>query len=154
MDGSLWSSLIRNCKRPTLTCVKDSFYKYVDEGIESPEDIEFGGFMKLTRNSLIFDNTTSTNTSENEASGKSDDGPLGDMAKTLRKKMINFLMSHDVQLQLPQTLFDGAVFKISPRSLDEDGALVNLDILPNNQVWNPNGEGRIFFKKLSEFRNF
>lgn len=151
-DGSLWSSLIRNCKQPTLACVQESFYKYVDDGIESPEDIDFGGFMKFTRNSVIFENTLN-NTNENETSGKSRDGPLGDIAKSLSKKMVKFMMSHDVQLQLPETFFDGAVFKISPRSLNEDGALVNLDIIPNH-VWNSNGEGRIFFKKLSKFHNF
>lgn len=148
VDDSFLSSLIRNCKRPTLSCVQENFYKYVDEGIESREDIDFGGFVKFTRNSLVCDNTT-----ESEVSGKSDDGPLGDIARMLRRKMVKFMMSHDVQLQLPQTFFDGAVFKISPRSLDEDGALISLDVLPNNQVWNPNGEGRIFFKKLSKFRN-
>lgn len=148
-DGSLWYSLVQNCKRPTLSCIQDSFYKYVDAGIESPDDIEFGGFMRFTRNSILYDNSTINNTVDEERA-KSDDGPLGDMAKTLRNKMVKFMMSHDVQLQLPQTFFDGAIFKISPRSLGENGALVNLDILPN-QVWNPNGEGRIFFKKLSKF---
>lgn len=151
-DGSLWSTLIQNCKRPTLSCIQDSFYKYVDDGIDTADDINFGGFVRLTRNSLVLDNNTINNTIEEKSSGKSEDGPLGDMAKTLRKKIVNFMISHDVQLQLPQTLFDGAIFKISPRSLSEDGALVNLDILPN-QVWNPNGQGRIFFKKLSKFRN-
>lgn len=151
-DDSLWTSLIRNCKRPTLSCVQESFYRYVDDGLDSPNDIELGGFVKLSRNSLTFDNTIS-NTTEDESSAKSDDGPLGDIARTLRNKMVKFVMSHDVQLQLPETYFDGAIFKISPRSLSEDGALINLDILPNNQVWNPNGEGRIFFKKLSKCRN-
>lgn len=150
-DGSLWSSLVRNCKRPTLSCIQENFYKYVDDGIESPDDIEFGGFMRLTRNSLLFDNTIN-NTIEDKLSGRSEDGPLGDMAKTLRNKMVKFMLSHDVQLQLPQTFFDGAIFQISPKSLGENGALVNLDILPN-QISNPNGEGRIFFKKLSKFRN-
>lgn len=151
-DGSLWASLVRNCKRPTLSCIQDSFYKYVDNGIESTSDIDLGGYMRLTRNSVLYDNAVNNTIEEERSSGKSDEGPLGDMARALRNKMIKFMMSHDVQLQLPQTFFDGAIFKISPRSLGEDGALINLDILPN-QVWNSNGEGRIFFKKLSKFRN-
>lgn len=150
-DGSLWSSLIRNCKRPTLSCIQDSFYKYVDDGITSSDDIDVGGFMKLSRNSVVLENTINS-TIDEKSFGKSSDGPLGDMAKTLRSKMMKFMMSHDIKLQLPETFFDGAIFKISPRSINEDGALVNLDILPN-PVWNSNGEGRIFLKKLSKFYN-
>lgn len=77
------------------------------------------------------------------------ESPIEEVTDALYDKGVGFMMTHDVELKLPDMLFDGAVLKISPRSLEGSGALVHLDLQPRTEV-NENGQGRIFFKKISK----
>nr|CAD7434146.1 unnamed protein product [Timema monikensis] len=62
----------------------------------------------------------------------------------LYDKGIRFVMNHDLQFQLPDTL-GGALVRISPRALEQDGgALLKVEM---NPAKTNAGEGRIFFKK-------
>lgn len=55
------------------------------------------------------------------------------------------MMTHDLDLKMPEMLFDSSTFRISPRSIEGNGAIVKIEFLPKEQ-----GDGRLFFKKISE----
>lgn len=61
-------------------------------------------------------------------------------------------MTHDIQLQLPDILFNGATFRISPRSFEGNGALVKLELTPKTS--DTLETGRIFFKKISKLTQY
>lgn len=77
------------------------------------------------------------------------ESPIEEVTDALYDKGVNFMMTHDLELRLPEMFFDGATLKVSPRAIEGSGALVHLDLLPKTEV-QQNGEGRIFFKKISE----
>lgn len=39
-------------------------------------------------------------------------------------------MTHDMELRMPEMMFDGATVRISPRSFEGNGALVHFEIVP------------------------
>lgn len=65
-------------------------------------------------------------------------------------KVRNFMMSHNMELQMPDMMFDGATFRITPRGFEGDGALVKLEMIPR-EVDENRPTGRILFKKISKF---
>lgn len=78
------------------------------------------------------------------------DSPLEEVTDSLYGKFRNFMMTHNLELKLPDMFFDGATFKISPRSIEGDGALVKLEFIPKDLA-DTIGSGRIFLKKISKF---
>lgn len=149
-SDALWGTILRGCKRPTLSCIQNNVYSYLYDSIDHPKNLDFG-FLTLTKNSVEYDepNVEIIEAASNETNLESDARSLEDFSGVLRNRMVKFLMTHDMEVQLPDMFFDGGVFRISPRSFDGDGTLVKLDIL-RSDVKNPNGEGRIFLKKLSK----
>lgn len=70
--------------------------------------------------------------------------PLEEITNALRQKTMKFLATRDYDVQLPEFFFHGANFKISPREIDANGALVRIDFAPK-PVHN---QGRLLFKKI------
>ncbi|XP_043472591.1 uncharacterized protein LOC122505174 [Leptopilina heterotoma] len=70
--------------------------------------------------------------------------PLEEITNALREKAIKFLATRDYAIQMPELFFEGANFKISPRKIDANGALVRIDFAPKNI----DNTGRLFFKKI------
>lgn len=70
--------------------------------------------------------------------------PLGEIVNALRRKAVKFLSTRNYEVQLPRFFFEGATVKISPREIDESGALLRVDF-GTHEV---EEQGRIF-KKLS-----
>lgn len=60
------------------------------------------------------------------------------------------MMTHDLELKMPEMLFDGATFRVTPRGFEGDGALVKLEMIPK-EIDENRPTGRIFFKKISKF---
>lgn len=153
IGSALWDTFLGDCKRPSFACVRKTFDHYLDDTFNYPNDIDFGGYLKLTKNKFHFDESNQIEelqTNEtNVESGSRLLSSLDEMSGTFRSKLVKFMMTHDVELQLPEILFDGGVFRISPRSIEGDGTIVKLNILPG-QLTNTNGEGRILLKKLSK----
>lgn len=150
LSDALWGTILRGCKRPTLSCIQNNVYSYLYDSFDYPKDVDFG-FLTLTKNAVEYvePKVEIVQAASNETNLESDARAMEDFPGVLRERMVKFLMTHDVELQLPDVFFDGGVFRISPRSFDGDGTLVKLDIL-RGDVKNPNGEGRIFLKKLSK----
>lgn len=76
--------------------------------------------------------------------------PLEEITSALREKAVKFLATRDYQVQLPDFFFEGSTVKISPREVDERGALIRVDFGERALE----SEGRIFFKKISKLRQF
>ncbi|XP_015585281.1 uncharacterized protein LOC107263012 [Cephus cinctus] len=72
--------------------------------------------------------------------------PLEEVTSALRGKAIKFLATRDYEIQLPEFFFEGSTVKISPREVDESGALVRLDFGQRGL----SNEPRIF-KKIKKF---
>lgn len=151
-SDALWGAILRGCKRPTLSCMQNNVYSYLYDSFDYPKDVDLG-FLTLTKNSVEYEEpkVEIMQAASNETDLESGARDFGDVSDALRKKMVKFMMTHNVEVQLPEMFFAGGVFRISPRSFDGDGTLVKLDLLPG-EVKNPNGEGRIFIKKLSKSR--
>lgn len=74
------------------------------------------------------------------------ESPLEEIANALRRKTVKFLSTRNYELQLPQFFFEGATVKISPREIDENGALLRVDFGTEGVE---EQQGRIF-KKISK----
>lgn len=78
--------------------------------------------------------------------------PLEEVTDALSGKGVDFLMTHNMELRMPDMMFDGATIKISPRSFEGNGALLHFEIVPAAKKVQE--AGRILFKplkKLSEY---
>lgn len=71
--------------------------------------------------------------------------PLEEVTTALHDKAIKFLATRDYEVQLPSFFFEGATIKLSPKEVDEDGALIRVDFKQKAIT----EQGRIF-KKISK----
>lgn len=154
--NDLWSSLLKYCMPPTFNCVRNNIYAYLKRTLDYPSDIQFTSFLKFPRNTINYgkaalfeENINETNEDINQTPTFNDSTPLEEMSRSLTENTKRFFMTHDVELQLPETFFMGTTIKVSPRSFEDHGALVKLEIDPKS-IKDPIGEGRIFIKKISK----
>lgn len=163
--NELWHGLFRDCKkRVTFSCIQKNAYTYLDNAfIERDNIIVFDG-LTLTKNNITYDTCSKTenrndvrenlvdvDTSECENKAEetedrkfADESPLEEITNALRRKTVKFLSTRNYEIQLPKFFFEGATMKISPREIDENGALLRIDFGTDVQE-----QGRIF-KKISK----
>ncbi|KAL3267849.1 hypothetical protein HHI36_006990 [Cryptolaemus montrouzieri] len=150
-----WKTLFKKCKDPSVKCVDKNIYKFLNQVLEFPRDYSVTNFLKFVKNSVNYtqiENGYEDSKSESEEStGKSFDGTesVNELSRTINKKGVEFFMTHDLEVVMPETYFEGATLKIAPTELDENGALLRVDFLPRSMS-EDNGEGRIFFKKFKK----
>lgn len=59
-------------------------------------------------------------------------------------------MTHNLELKMPEILFDGATFRITPRSFEGEGTLFKFEMIPKDLA-GTDVEGRLFgLKKISK----
>ncbi|XP_075148661.1 DUF1676 domain-containing protein Osi17 isoform X2 [Haematobia irritans] len=56
--------------------------------------------------------------------------PIEEVTNALYGKSVKFAMTHNIELQLPEMMFDGATFRISPRSIEGNGVIAKLELIP------------------------
>ena len=62
------------------------------------------------------------------------------------------MLTHDVNIKMPEIMFDGAIFRIEPRAIEGNGMLAKLEFVPRTTiVARGASEPRILFKKISEY---
>lgn len=62
------------------------------------------------------------------------------------------MLTHDVNIRMPEVMFDGAIFRIEPRSIEGNGMLAKLEFVPRTAVQaRADATPRILFKKISEY---
>lgn len=147
-DNTLWRTLLEDCKAPTAECVEKNMYKYLKQVLEYPKDYSVTNFLKFAKNSLNYTQAKSDEGLEDDEDDQ-ERSSIDEMSKTFQEQGVKFLMTHDLEVQMPEMFFEGATLRIAPRSLESNGALVKMEWIPKEI---PDGavEGRIFFKKLSE----
>ncbi|XP_017752373.1 PREDICTED: uncharacterized protein LOC108545331 [Eufriesea mexicana] len=173
--NELWRGLLTDCDRSvTFSCIQKNAYTYLDNVFVDQGNITVFDGLTMTRNSLDYgscrrkgdqDDSMDENLvdgfgkdgcdEEESEGGKGEEGgrefeeeqsPLEEVTNALRKKAAKFLATRDYQVQLPDFFFEGATIKISPREVDENGALVRVDFGQREME----SQGRIF-KKIRKF---
>jgi hypothetical protein len=158
-DNAIWDSLLTACSAKTsLTCVKRNVFEYLNRSIEIDGDFPVTDSLLFTRNgNEIFENKydrnlnnvsyltgQGTSVNDSEQFEERSLGSFHSLTNALYDKGAKFIMTHDLVLQLPDMMFDGAQVKISPKGLEEDGgAMFKVEVSQKND----SEEGRIFFKK-------
>ena len=159
-SNSMWDGLFRECgAKSSLTCVKRNVFEYLNQSIETDGDFSVTDSILFTRNdnepienkydrrlnNVSHQHDTTKSVSDNEPLEQRSLSSFSSLTNVLYDKGVSFIKTHDLVLQLPEMLFDGAVLRISPKSLEEDGsAMFKVEL---NQERNSSGEGRILFKK-------
>ncbi|XP_018575223.1 uncharacterized protein LOC108914016 [Anoplophora glabripennis] len=152
--NELWSSLVKDCMPPTFSCIKNKIYEYMKHTLDYQNDIQFTSFLKFPKNSVNYIKPTLFEEIVNETNDSSttldDSTPIEEMSRSLTENTIKFFMTHDLELQLPENFFMGTTVKISPKSFEENGAMVKFEIVPKS-IKDSVGEGRLFFKRIRKF---
>ncbi|XP_050460783.1 uncharacterized protein LOC126856375 isoform X1 [Cataglyphis hispanica] len=171
--NELWHGLFRDCdKRVTFSCIQKNAYTYLDNAFIERDNITVFDGLILTRNNVTYDtcpktenpsdvrenlvDDVDTDDCENKTAEEEreqgrkfgDESPLEEITNALRQKTVKFLSTRNYEIQLPQFFFHGATVKISPREIDENGALLRVDFADQEIAQE---EGRIFFKKIKKF---
>lgn len=173
--NELWNGLIRDCDRSvTFSCIQKNAYAYLDNVFEERDNITVFDGLTMTKNKLdygtcrgnlkenyqdsmdenLVDGSIKDDCNEEENEDERDrqfdekQSPLEEVTDALRKKTVKFLATRDYEIQLPDFFFEGATIKLSPREVDENGALVRVDFGQSGEVENQQ-QGRLFFKKIS-----
>lgn len=78
---------------------------------------------------------------------------MEEVTNAMYDKTLKFAMTHDIQLKLPQMMFDGSILRISPRSFEGNGALVHIELQPDTRsLQERHGSPRFILKKISKSR--
>ncbi|XP_058978766.1 uncharacterized protein LOC101891327 isoform X2 [Musca domestica] len=75
--------------------------------------------------------------------------PIEEVTNALYGKSIKFAMTHNIELKLPEMMFDGATFRISPKSIEGNGVIAKLELIPK-QKSEARLAGKILMKKLQK----
>lgn len=78
--------------------------------------------------------------------------PIEEVTSALYDKSLNFMVTHNMELKMPEIMFDGATFRVSPRAIEGNGIIAKLELLPKRELQERlDSSPRIFFKKISGF---
>ncbi|GLH08721.1 Uncharacterized protein GBIM_13909, partial [Gryllus bimaculatus] len=141
-DNALWRDLIVECGASVeLACVKKNVLKYLDRTVSSSGNVTLTDGVVFERNHRVWENKYERGLNEGVGSEGRAVGSFEDVTDALMDKGERFLHLHDLRLQLPSAIMDGAVLRLSPRALAEGGgALLTIEPPPAAP------EGRILFK--------
>ncbi|XP_068084806.1 uncharacterized protein [Anabrus simplex] len=154
-DNVLWKGLFHDCgKTASLSCVKKNVFNYLDDTVSTIGNVSITDNLLFTQNS--YENKYERSKNEDvdreydEVEAKSNTISTFDgVTDLLYEKGMKFVMSHDMEFRLPDTVFNGAVIKLSPGAVGEEGgALLKIEMTKDN----PQEEGRIFHKKHKFFK--
>ncbi|XP_035777141.1 uncharacterized protein LOC118458586 isoform X2 [Anopheles albimanus] len=158
----LWDALIAECMRkPTFACIQKNVYNFLGEQLEV-ENMNFTNRVQFLRNRVDFSKyTREANEPETEIDNEIPDArgafepssPIEEVTTALREKSLKFMLTHDVNIQMPEIMFDGAIFRIQPRAIEGNGMLAKLEFVPRTELAEARGHGtpRILFKKIKKF---
>uniref|UniRef100_A0A182J0M4 Uncharacterized protein n=1 Tax=Anopheles atroparvus TaxID=41427 RepID=A0A182J0M4_ANOAO len=158
----LWDALIADCMRkPTFACIQKNVYSFLGEQLEV-ENMNFTNRVQFLKNRVDFTKyTQEANEEDSEDDNEIPDArgafepssPIEEVTTALREKSLKFMLTHDVNVQLPEIMFDGAVFRIEPRAIEGNGMIAKLEFVPRTEIAEARGNGspRILFKKIKKF---
>lgn len=172
-DNELWSGLFNKCgKRTTFSCVERNVFGYLENTLSSDlyvtDNIYFiknenkyseevnriaservGKSEKLDETDEQFSEFINRVESveglkEEEKDNKTSN--IDGVTDVLYSRAVRYFVTHDLDINLPSFMMDGAKVKISPRGFDEDGgALIKFNVLPSKPE-----QGRFLHKIISK----
>lgn len=164
-DNELWRGLAKDCeKRVGLSCIQKNAFTYLDNTFQDGDNITVFEGLVLRRNDLDYQRCAEVNENLIDAEGRCEDEeedfqpstPLSEIVGALRSKVVRFMATRDYEVTLPEFFFEGSNLRISPKEVDERGALIRVDFgLPSRGggrffgVEDSGDQGRIF-KKISK----
>ncbi|XP_060648625.1 uncharacterized protein LOC132786181 isoform X3 [Drosophila nasuta] len=133
--NELWDGIIRDCyKRPDMSCFQKNVYSYLD-GALSMNDVNVTQRLKFYKNQVQYEPDNEIEEEiPNEGRSAPRKPPIEEVSNALYGKTIKFAMTHDVEVQLPEIMFNGATFRISPRSIEGNGVIAKLELIPKQMV--------------------
>ncbi|KAJ6637523.1 hypothetical protein Bhyg_10254 [Pseudolycoriella hygida] len=155
-DNELWDGLIKDClHKPSFSCFQKNVHNYLNSALEL-DDVNVTSSFKFLKNKVdLYKYTKEANDhlmKENEIPDEEarSASPIEEVTDALSGKGVQFLMTHDIELNMPSILFDSSILRISPRSFEGNGALVKVELMPN-EARGVKATGRILFKKIKKF---
>ncbi|XP_004926122.1 uncharacterized protein LOC101742205 [Bombyx mori] len=151
----LWDNVLNQCTaEPSVSCLQKNFFWYLDDRFRMNNDLKVSDSVCFKRNNVDLDRVSADDgvngarsADDSEVEEDEPDSPFEEVTNGLYDKGVNFFMTHDMTLTLPEYFFQGATLKIAPRALTKSGALIHVDLEPRE---NKNGEGRIFLQKIKK----
>ncbi|XP_050685145.1 uncharacterized protein LOC126979714 [Leptidea sinapis] len=145
--NNLWDNILNKCTlKPSVSCLQKNFYSYLDESLDFSDDVNVTSAVCFKKNNvdmkkyskeanIIYltgskdkDNDRAFDAENEIEDDEESETPLEEVTDALYKKGVNFLMTHDMKVTLPEVMFHGASLKISPRALTKSGALIHVDL--------------------------
>uniref|UniRef100_A0A182QAN3 Uncharacterized protein n=1 Tax=Anopheles farauti TaxID=69004 RepID=A0A182QAN3_9DIPT len=160
----LWDALIADCiRKPTFACIQKNVYSFLGEQLDV-ENVNFTNRVQFLRNRVDFTKYTRAANEEMEEAEEDNEipdargafepaSPIEEVTTALREKSLKFMLTHDVSIQMPEVMFDGAIFRIEPRAIEGNGMIAKLEFVPRTELAEARGHGtpRILFKKIKKF---
>ncbi|XP_034488261.1 uncharacterized protein LOC117792298 isoform X2 [Drosophila innubila] len=147
--NELWDGIIRDCYlRPDMSCFQKNVYTYLD-GALNMQDVNVTQRLKFYKNQVEYEPDNEIEETPNVARSASPETPIEEVSNALYGKTIKFAMTHDVEVKLPEIMFNGATFRISPRAIEGNGVIAKLELIPR-QLEHPRFAG-IIKKKIDKF---
>ncbi|EDW58511.1 uncharacterized protein Dvir_GJ14266 [Drosophila virilis] len=148
--NELWDGLIRDCYlKPDMSCFQKNVYSYLDGALDT-QDVNITQRLKFYRNQVQYEPEQQPEETANEARSASPESPIEEVSNALYGKTIKFAMTHDVEVDLPEIIFNGATFRISPRSIEGNGVIAKLELIPK-QLVQARLAGAMIKKKIQKF---
>lgn len=144
-DNEMLNDFLVICKIPSVSCLEKYVIKYLNDTFESKDNFRLD-YLTFIKNDNNYTENTIDEVENEDDNGRSTSNY--DVMYVLQEKATKFFMTHNLQFNLPDSIMEGATVQISPRSLEETGAVLKVEILPK-QLQSV-GEGRILFKKISK----
>lgn len=170
VSSSIWDTLMGECSTASFRCVQDSLHRSLEDSLTADFVVTDSIVFRRNENKYSQEANTakqeetepeeefdewvnSVEDAEADLDGKKTEEPrsaaksVGGVSDVLYNRGVHYLMTHDLDLGLPEPVFGGGRLKISPKSIDEDGGVIvkiNFDEPVKDQ-------GRLYFKNLSEY---
>ncbi|XP_016954382.1 uncharacterized protein LOC108027442 isoform X3 [Drosophila biarmipes] len=148
--NELWDGLVRDCYlKPDVSCFQKNVYSYLDGALDA-QDVNVTQRLKFFKNEVDYKVEKEKEEHSEARAAASAETPIEEVTSALYGKSIKFAMTHDLEVDLPEVMFNGATFRISPRAIEGNGIIAKLELIPK-QVVKARLAGAIIQKKIQKF---
>ncbi|XP_017848559.1 uncharacterized protein LOC108603894 isoform X3 [Drosophila busckii] len=153
--NELWDGIVRECyNQPDMSCFQKNVYSYLSDALEQ-RDVNITQRLKFYKNQVQYELDPEGEPAElptvaQARSADQPETPIEEVTNALYGKSIKFALTHDVEVDLPEIVFNGATFRISPRSIEGNGVIAKLELIPK-QLVEARLAGTMIKKKIQKF---
>ncbi|XP_017046671.1 uncharacterized protein LOC108091812 isoform X3 [Drosophila ficusphila] len=148
--NELWDGLVRDCYlKPDVSCFQKNVFSYLDNALDV-QDVNVTQRLKFFRNQVDYEEEKEKEEHSEARAAAGAETPIEEVTSALYGKSIKFAMTHDLEVDLPEVMFNGATFRISPRAIEGNGIIAKLELIPK-QVVKARLAGAIIQKKIQKF---